>query len=133
MNTPAILAEWERAKESLGAARSCLRDGYLRDAVSRCYYTMMHAAKAALLVHDVSAESHAAVRRLFGKVLVRSGELEKEWSQILAKEQAGRGAADYDVFTSWEVDRAQESVQRAEAFLNRIRSYLVDKGVTLSP
>ena len=131
MNTPAILAEWRRAQESLGAAQSCLRDGYLRDAVSRSYYAVMHATKAALLVHDVNAESHAAVRRLFGKVLVRSGELEKEWSQTLAKEQAGRGSADYDVFTVWEIDRVQESIQRAEAFLDRIRSYLVDKGVAL--
>lgn len=129
MNTPAILAEWRRAQESLGAAQSCLRDGYLRDAVSRSYYAVMHATKAVLLVHDMNAESHAAVRRLFGKVLVRSGELEKEWSQTLAKEQASRGSADYDVFTVWEIDRVQESVQRAEVFLNRIRSYLVDKGI----
>jgi hypothetical protein len=35
MNTPSILAEWHRAQESLGAAQSCLRDGYFRDAVSR--------------------------------------------------------------------------------------------------
>ena len=54
------------------------------DTVSRSYYAVMHAAKAALLVHDVIAESHAAVRRLFGSVLVRP-DLIEEWASVLAE------------------------------------------------
>ncbi len=38
--------------------------GYEADAISRAYYASLHAAKAALQVHGVGADSHAAVKRL---------------------------------------------------------------------
>ena len=79
MNTAIVLAEWKRATDGLGAAQSCRRDGFHADAVSRAYYAILHAAKAALQVHGVTAESHAAVKRLFGLHLVRTGEIEAEW------------------------------------------------------
>jgi HEPN domain-containing protein len=66
MNRPLVIAEWRRAVDSLGAARSCRRDGFYADSVSRAYYAILHAAKAALQVQGITAESHAAVKRLFG-------------------------------------------------------------------
>ena len=54
MNRKSAIAEWRRATESLGAARSCQRDGYYADSISRAYYAILHAAKAALHLHDVS-------------------------------------------------------------------------------
>lgn len=73
MNPDNVLAEFERAKRALQAARNLHEDGLHEDAVSRSYYAVMHAAKAALLFHDAIAESHAAVGRLFGSVLVLPG------------------------------------------------------------
>lgn len=58
-------------------------EGYHDDAVSRAYYVVLHAAKAALLVHDIAAESHTSVRRLFGKHLILTGAIEPEWSKYL--------------------------------------------------
>ena len=49
-----------------------MQSGYREDAVSRAYYAILHAAKAALFVHDVAVASHASVRRMFGLHLVRS-------------------------------------------------------------
>ena len=37
MSRRAVVAEWRRATESMGAARSCLRDGYYADSVSLAY------------------------------------------------------------------------------------------------
>ena len=62
MRRALVLAEWRRATESLGAAASCRRDGFYADSVSRTYYAMLHAAKAALQICDIAAESHAAVK-----------------------------------------------------------------------
>ena len=42
----------------------CLHGGFYADGVSRAYYAILHAAKAALQLRDVTAESHAAVKRL---------------------------------------------------------------------
>ncbi len=57
MNRALVLGEWKRAAESLGAAESCRRDGYYADSVSRAYYAILHAAKAALYLQGISAES----------------------------------------------------------------------------
>ena len=67
-------AEWRRAVKSLGAAEVLMHSGYSEDAASRCYYAILHAAKLALFVRDVDTASHAAMRRMFGLHLVRSGE-----------------------------------------------------------
>ncbi len=95
MNPKNVQAEFTRALKSLQAAELLQADGLFEDAVSRAYYAVMHAAKAALLVHDQIAESHVAIRRLFGSVLVQTGNIEKEWASILAREQDRRIAADY--------------------------------------
>jgi len=79
VNRAMTLAEWRRATESLQAAEMLAREGYHADAVSRAYYAILHATKAALQVHDVAVESHAAARQLFGLHLVRTGEIEVEW------------------------------------------------------
>jgi uncharacterized protein len=97
MRQQQIRAEWRRALKSLRAAETLQLQGLPEEAISRAYYAVMYAAKAALLVHDAVAKSHRAVRRLFGRVLVRGGEVEREWAEILAREQDQRGAADYIV------------------------------------
>ena len=102
MNRNMIMAEWNRARESAQAAETLTRDGLYADAISRAYYAILHAAKAALHVHDVAAESHPAVRRMFGLHLVKAGEMESEWSAYLTESLDDRLAADYDVEISFE-------------------------------
>jgi uncharacterized protein (UPF0332 family) len=83
MNRSIVVAEWHRALEALRAAETLTRDGLYADAISRAYYDILHSAKAALHVHEVGAESHSAVRRMFGLHPVGSGEIEPEWSAYL--------------------------------------------------
>ncbi len=99
MNRNLVSAEWNRARQSLQAAETLTRDGLYADAISRAYYSILHAAKAALHVHDIVAESHPAVRRMFGLHLVKTGEIEPEWSAYLTESLDHRLAADYDVET----------------------------------
>ncbi|MCZ7624456.1 MAG: hypothetical protein C3F12_07820 [Candidatus Methylomirabilota bacterium] len=131
MNPDNILAEFERAKRALQAARNLYEDGLYEDAVSRSYYAVMHAAKAALLFHDAVAESHAAVGRLFGSVLVRPGIIEAEWADVLAREHRRRIAADYGITASWESAESLRLVEEAGAFVQRIRVYLKSIGINL--
>ena len=85
MNRNMVVAEWRRAREALKAAETLTREHCYADAISRAYYVILYAAKAALHVHDVAAGSHSAVRRLFGLNLVRSGEIEPDWSAYLVE------------------------------------------------
>ena len=124
MNRPMALAEWRRAWRALGAAEILARESYYEDAVSRAYYATLHAAKAALYIHDVATTSHAAVRRMFGRHLIRSGAIEPIWATHLGESLDDRLAADYDVNIRCTADDASQECQRTRAFLDRIRRYL---------
>ena len=124
MNRRAVVAEWRRATESMGAARSCLRDGYYADSVSLAYYAILHAAKASLQLHGVMAESHTGVRAMFGLHIVRTGLVEREWAAALADSADERTVSDYDAETQFDEQDAREACERADAFLDRIRPLL---------
>lgn len=129
MNRNMVLSEWFRGRASLKAAESLTRESLYADAISRAYYAILHAAKSALHVHDVAAESHAAVRRMFGLHLIKSGEIEAEWSAYLTAGLDDRLAADYDVETEFSKREAQSECVRARDFLNRIKEYLLKNGL----
>ena len=130
MNRHMVLAEWQRATQSLQAAELLAREGYCEDAVSRAYYAILHAAKAALFVHDVATTSHAAVRRMFGRYLIRTGEIEREWSSHLGESLDDRLAADYDASVSFSAEETRQECQQARAFVERMRRYLFMRGFT---
>lgn len=129
MNPKNVLAEFSRAQKSLQAAKLEQADGLFEDAVSRAYYAVMHAAKAALLIHDRLAESHVAIKRYFGSVLVRAGRIEKEWAGILAREHDRRVAADYNANLLMDAESSLQLVEDADQFVERIRKYLVEAGI----
>jgi hypothetical protein len=60
--------------------------------------------------------------------LVRSGEIEPEWSAYLVESLDDRLAADYDVETSFSKQDARGECRRSREFLNRIRRYLLKNG-----
>ena len=124
MNRRAVVAEWRRATESMGAARSCLRDDYYADTVSLAFYVILHAARAVLQFHGVTAESHTGVRRKFGLHIVRTGLVEREWAAALADSADERIVSDYDAETELDEPDARDACERADAFLNRIRPLL---------
>jgi uncharacterized protein len=126
-----IQAEWQRAQKALHAADLLQQHGLAEDAISRAYYATMHAAKAALLVHNVIVESHAAVRRLFGQVLVVAAGVEREWAQILARGHDQRGAVEYNVEFVVEADAAARVVQDARRFVEHMVAYVTSKGIVL--
>jgi len=130
MNLNMVLAEWNRAREAQRAAETLTRESCYADAVSRAYYAILHAAKAALHVYDIAAESHPAVRRMFGLHLVKPGEIEPEWSAYLVESLDDRLAADYDAETTFSRKEAQSECRRSREFLNRIKRYLLANGLT---
>jgi len=126
-----VQAEWGCAQKALQAAELLQQHDLAEDAISRAYYAIMHAAKAALLVHDVIAESHAAVRRLFGHVLVMAEGMEREWAQILARSHDQRGAAEYNVDFEVVEEASERLVQDAHRFIERMAVYMTSKGIRL--
>ena len=116
--------ELARAVKSLQAARMLLENQLYEDCVSRSYYAVLHAAKAALTKIGVEAESHQAVRRMFGLHLVKTEQIEKRFSEILTAQQEDREVGDYNIYLNIEQDRASKRVLDAERFVKRIEEFL---------
>ena len=116
--------ELERAKKALLAAKTLLENQLYEDCVSRAYYAVLHAAKAALATKDIEPESHNAVKRMFGLYLIKTGEIEKDFAKILTAEQEDRAIGDYDIYIEINQDRALKRVTDAEKFVERIEKYL---------
>ena len=98
--------------------------------MSRVYYAILQAAKAALLVHDVTVASHAGLKRMFGQHLIRTGRIEKSWAGYLAKSSDNRRTADYDSGVWFADDEVRLECERAREFVDRIRAYLLARGLT---
>ncbi len=125
MNVPAALAEWQRAREALGAAGSCRRDGYYADAVLRAYYAVLHAAKAVLESNGVGAPgTHDGVSNRFGLHIAMTGLIERNFASEIGRLYALRNQADYVVDTVFSETGAQDVIERAEAFLNCVHELL---------
>ncbi len=116
--------ELDRAKKALLAAKTLLQNQLYEDCVSRAYYAVLHAAKAALTKVGVETESHQAVRRMFGLHLVKTEQIEKHFAEILTALQEDREIGDYDIHIEIEQDTASKRVLDAEKFVQRIGKYL---------
>ena len=120
--------EWRRAQQCLGAANLCRENGYYADAISRAYYAIMHAARAALSFRGVSVNNrrstHRAVMNQFGRHLVVPGYIETTWSNDIRQGHVERTRADYDALENFDETDAGSACDRANAFLNRMQSLL---------
>ena len=116
--------EWRRARDCIGAAQVCHSGGFYADAISRAYYAVMHAAKAALAVHDVRPASHPAVANRFGLVIVQAGLAESHWGSDITQLSLLRMDADYEVSRTFGEAESLNVYARADAFLVRIRELL---------
>jgi uncharacterized protein len=124
MNLEEIKKEISRADKALKSAEVLIQKSYYEDAISRCYYGALHAARALLLIENINIGSHQAVRRLFGKNFIKTGKLDKKYAKILAEVQDNRYRADYDVIYSATQEDAEDSLEEANDFFAEIREYL---------
>ena len=124
MNLEEIKKEISRADKALKSASLLIQKSYYEDAISRCYYGALHAARALLLIENINISSHQAVRRLFGKYFIKTGKLDKKYAKIMAEVQDDRYRSDYDVIYSASKDDAEENLEEANDFFEVIRAYL---------
>ena len=94
------LAFLARAAESLTAAQLLLGASLYDDAVSRAYYAMFYAAKAALESANIEAHSHSGVINQFGLHFIKPGLLDAQYGRILTQTFQSRQVSDYDVQTN---------------------------------
>lgn len=117
----------EDADTSLRAAELLLREGLYRDATSRAYYAMFHAARALLASKGVRPRTHGGLLRELGRHFVKPGILDREAAGDLGYGMQLRQRADYsDALPVTEGD-ARGLVGRAAIFIERAKGVLGER------
>lgn len=115
-------SEMASAHDALRAAEALLALALLRDAMSRAYYAVFHAARALLLLEGLEAKTHAGVLRFVATDLVRTGKLDARANLLLAKLHAFRQASDYAYAFDIAATDASEEIAQARAFVEAASS-----------
>ena len=115
------------ARSTLEAARLLARAGFHRDAVTRSYYAIFHAASGLLATTGRRARTHEGLRSLISEHFVRPGLLDAEHARSLRRTAGDRNDADYDAASVFAEDDSREGLARAEAFVLAVEAILSSK------
>ena len=106
-----------KARESIRAASVLHNDGLYGFAAARAYYAMFYVAQALLLAKKLSFSKHSAVIAAFGRHLVKSGDVAKEFHRYLIDAQQKRTIGDYDTGSIIHEHDSNELIARAQRFI----------------
>lgn len=122
-----ILEEMERAIKAMGAARLLFDNGFLNDAISRLYYSLLHDIRALLLTKGLEPKSHEGALKLFGLHFVKEGAFKPADSHIFSRLMKYREEADYNPSYMFTKEDFVEFKKDAEELSNKIKNYLTEK------
>jgi uncharacterized protein (UPF0332 family) len=113
-----------RARDAIEAARRDLAADEAPFAAGHLYYAMFYIAEGLLAGLDLGFSSHGAVHGAFGKHFAKTGTLDPQYHRWLLDAFEERQAADYGIDPDISVERVEELIARAEAFLAAARAHL---------
>lgn len=113
-----------RADRYLASARALTELQDFESSVSRSYYAMFYAARAALMDRGIEARTHAGTVSEFGRVFVKTGEVEKAYLSSLGRALNARLLAEYDDDLTFSESQAEQIRTSAEAFVAEVRRCL---------
>lgn len=123
-----IREEIDRANEAIRAANLLFENGFVRDGVSKLYYSLLYSIRALLLTEGLEPKSHEGALRLFGLHFVKPGAFEAKDSHIFSKLMKFREEADYNPSYSFSPEDFTEFKSEAEGVIQKITNYLKSKG-----
>jgi uncharacterized protein (UPF0332 family) len=121
----AVQALREKAQAALSDAEVLLEHGSPEATINRGYYSVFQAARAALLTEGESPDTHSGVIRRFGYHFVRTGKVSDEVGSILTTAQSMRGVADYEAFSDFGREEADELVEKARWFIEAVEEQVL--------
>ena len=120
----------KQAEESLDEARYLLSGGKSpRSIMNRMYYAMFYSVLALLIYEPYSSSKHSGVLSYFNKNFIRNEVFNKEMGRTLNKAFELRQREDYREYSHLTALEAADFIEKAEAFVREVNSYLkqIDK------
>jgi len=105
----------------MAAVNSLMSSEFYDDAVSRAYYAMYYAAKAALLTVGLTLKKHSSTVALFTEHFVRTGRVDKRFVSLLGRAQRARERSDYAPSVSVKKSEADQILLDAQAFIAKMK------------
>jgi len=122
-----VREEIDRASEAIRAAHLLFENGFVRDAVSKIYYSLLYSIRAVLLTEGLEPKSHEGALRLFGLHFVKPGVFEAKDSHIFSKLMKFREEADYNPSYTFAPEDFTEFKSEAAGVIQKITNYLKSK------
>lgn len=118
------------AEERLTVVKLLLAEKFFDDAISRAYYSMFSAAKAALLSAGVETRSHSGLINKFGQHFVNTNLVDAQLAKALTAAFAAHQDSDYGIFSRSPQSKAEAIVDNADQFLATITELLSESNDT---
>lgn len=114
----------KQAEDCLQAATLMLEKSLFRDSVNRSYYAMFYVVLALLCQRSEKASKHTHVISLFDQLFIKNHIFEKEFSAWLHEAFDLRQRADYREMVNITEKRADENLEMARKFVEKVKEYL---------
>ena len=112
-----------RCREELAAARLLADKGFEAQSVSRAYFGAFFAAETALLALGETRSKPSGVISAFGRLLVRSGQLDEGTGRLLRSLFERRNQADYAP-VEVPLEAAEAAISDAERVVSAVEAWL---------
>lgn len=113
-----------KARQSIDAAETLLKDRRPGFAVSRAYYAMFYTAEALLLKKGLAFSKHGAVIAAYGEHFAKPGVLDPVFHQHLIEAFDKRQIGDYAFDEEISLEDARRQISRAASFLDAADRWL---------
>jgi uncharacterized protein (UPF0332 family) len=114
----------KNAQEMLDVAGENLRNDHYNSACNCAYYGIFYAASALLYSKGKSYGKHSAVLVAFRQYFIKTGELDKKWSDDYKIIMESRHTADYELYDSLEKEAVVIVVAKAHEFVEEVKKWL---------
>lgn len=122
-----IQEEMNRANEAMRASKLLYENGFIKDAISKLYYSILYSIRGLLLTKGFEPKSHEGSLRLFGIHFVKSGIFETKDSHVFSKLMKYREEADYNPSYNFIPQDFIEFKKDGESLIQKIKIYLKSK------
>ncbi|PIU83817.1 MAG: HEPN domain-containing protein [Elusimicrobia bacterium CG06_land_8_20_14_3_00_38_11] len=114
----------QKADKKIKASEKLFENELYDDTLSRAYYAMFFSAEALLLIKDLSAKTHSGVLFLLNEYFVKTGEVDRNYFEMIRKSKETRENGDYDAFYEATENEAKISIENAKKFVDKIKDIL---------
>ncbi|MBW8049913.1 MAG: HEPN domain-containing protein [Cytophagales bacterium] len=117
----------DKSKREFSDAELLFKNESYEGSVSRCYYSIFHAAQAALLTNNIDpfGFQHKTIVSKFGELFIKTGIFPKDMSKYFIDTKDKREEADYDSVVGFiSKEEAATKIENGKEFNQTIENYI---------